>query len=65
MRLGIWEKINQTLVRKVRKAKGREEEPSLIIIDSQSVNVLNLFYSRSRGTSEPLAIVNSHLQTYS
>ncbi len=39
VRLGIWEKINQTLVREVRKAEGREEEPSLIIIDSQSVKL--------------------------
>ncbi len=39
VRLGTWEAINETLVREVRKAAGREEEPSLIIIDSQSVKL--------------------------
>ena len=39
VRLGIWEVLNDTLVREVRKAAGREEEPSLIIIDSQSVKL--------------------------
>ncbi len=39
VKLGIWEKINQTLVREVRKAEGREEEPSLIIIDSPAVKL--------------------------
>jgi putative transposase len=34
---GIWEKINEVLTRVVRKEAGREEEPSVAIIDSQSV----------------------------
>ena len=39
VRLGTWETINETLVREVRKAAGREEEPSLIIIDSPAVKL--------------------------
>lgn len=38
-RLGVWESINQMLVGEVRKCAGREEEPSLGIIDSQSVRL--------------------------
>jgi putative transposase len=34
---GIWEQINQRLVRRVRQAVGRDPEPSAAIIDSQSV----------------------------
>jgi putative transposase len=37
--LGVWEKINEALVRQVRSSEGREEEPSLTIIDSQSVKL--------------------------
>jgi transposase len=39
VRLGIWEHINAVLVRAVRLAEGRDEEPSLAIIDSQSVKL--------------------------
>ena len=39
MRLGVWEEINLALVKSVRQAAGREAEPSLIIIDSQSVKL--------------------------
>lgn len=39
VRLGIWEAINQELVRVVRQSVGREAEPSLTIIDSQSVKL--------------------------
>ncbi|NJR62411.1 MAG: transposase [Cyanobacteria bacterium CRU_2_1] len=39
VRLGVWEQINDALVRQVRQAEGREEEPSLVIIDSQSVRL--------------------------
>lgn len=39
VRLGIWEQINTVLVREVRLAAGREAEPSLAIIDSQSVRL--------------------------
>ena len=39
MRLGVWESINQALVGEVRQAVGRETEPSLGIIDSQSVRL--------------------------
>ena len=34
---GVWERINQKLFKTVRKVEGRDEEPSLVIIDSQSV----------------------------
>ena len=36
---GIWERINQALVSLVRRSVGREAEPSLTIIDSQSVQL--------------------------
>jgi transposase len=39
VRLGIWEQINTALVREARLAAGREAEPSLSIIDSQSVKL--------------------------
>lgn len=39
VRLGIWEQINAVLVQEVRLAEGREAEPSLAIIDSQSVKL--------------------------
>lgn len=34
---GSWERINDTLRERVRQHEGRESEPSLLIIDSQSV----------------------------
>jgi transposase len=39
VRLGIWEDINQALVSVVRQSVGRAAEPSLTIIDSQSVKL--------------------------
>ena len=36
-RCGLWQKINDALRRHVRRAEGRDEEPSAGIIDSQSV----------------------------
>lgn len=39
VRLGVWEQINDGLVRQVRTSQGREAEPSLVIIDSQSVKL--------------------------
>ncbi|MDX2242774.1 MAG: IS5 family transposase [Leptolyngbyaceae cyanobacterium bins.302] len=39
VRLGVWEAINRALVEQVRQREGREEEPSLGIIDSQSVGL--------------------------
>ncbi|MBM0745079.1 IS5 family transposase (plasmid) [Phormidium sp. CLA17] len=39
VRLGIWESINQALVHQVRRSAGRVGEPSLGIIDSQSVRL--------------------------
>ena len=37
VKLGLWEKINEHLVKLVRLAEGRDEQPSLTSIDSQSV----------------------------
>ena len=34
---GMWEKVNQALAQQVRVAAGREEQPSLGLLDSQSV----------------------------
>lgn len=39
VRLGVWERINTELVRQVRVEAGREAQPSLGIIDSQSVKL--------------------------
>jgi transposase len=39
VRTGRWDKINQILAQQVRQAQGREAQPSLILIDSQSVKV--------------------------
>lgn len=39
VRLGVWEQINDLLVRQVRQAAGRNAQPSLAIIDSQSVKL--------------------------
>jgi len=36
-REGLWQRINEVLVKKVRKKAGRHERPSATIIDSQSV----------------------------
>lgn len=39
-KIGVWEQINQKLLKTVRKIEGRDEEPSLVIIDSQSVRTV-------------------------
>jgi transposase len=39
VRLGVWEQINTALVKQVREHEGRNAEPSLVIIDSQSVKL--------------------------
>ena len=38
-RFGVLEQINGTMVQQVRVSEGREAEPSLVIIDSQSVKL--------------------------
>ena len=38
-RFGVLEQINSTMVQQVRVSEGREAEPSLVIIDSQSVKL--------------------------
>jgi|SRR5579863_2847250 len=37
---GTWERLNSALVRRVRVAEGRAEEPSAAILDSQSVKTV-------------------------
>lgn len=39
VRLGVWEAINLVLLQEVRQSVGREAQPSLTIIDSQSVKL--------------------------
>lgn len=39
VKLGVWEQINTALVEQVRTAAGREAQPSLAMIDSQSVKI--------------------------
>ena len=39
VRLGLWEQINHALVQQVRLQEGRTAQPSLAIIDSQSVKL--------------------------
>lgn len=39
VKLGVWEQVNITLVRAVRTSEGRDADPSLAIIDSQSVKL--------------------------
>lgn len=39
VKLGIWEQVNLTLSQQVRLQAGREAEPSLVIVDSQSVRL--------------------------
>jgi putative transposase len=37
VKTGLWQQINQSLVKQVRISQGRNEEPTLAIIDSRSV----------------------------
>lgn len=39
VRMGVWESINRSLVARIRESVGRESEPSLTVIDSQSVKL--------------------------
>lgn len=39
VRLGVWEQINAVLVQQVRVEEGRSAQPSLGVIDSQSVKL--------------------------
>lgn len=59
VKLGVWEQVNGILVQRVREADGRAAQPSLVIIDSQSVklgqkggmNTVWMDINRSRGAS--------------
>ena len=44
---GLWEQVQQAVVKKVRLQAGREESPSYAIIDSQSVKTI--YASEKRG----------------
>jgi transposase len=39
VKLGVWEQLNLALVEQVRSSAGRNPQPSLVIIDSQSVKL--------------------------
>jgi len=49
---GVWKRINQKLLKTVRKVESRDEEPSLIIIDSQSVRT-----AEKRGLNKELTVI--------
>jgi transposase len=53
VRLGLWEQINQALVQQVRVHEGRDAQPSLAIIDSQSVKL-----GQKGGKSRALTAIN-------
>lgn len=53
-KLGIWEQVNTALVGSLRKQAGREAEPSLVIIDSQSVRL-----GQKGGSVRPLALMDT------
>lgn len=40
VKTGVWKKINQQLIKLVRLGEGRDREPCLTIIDSQSVKTV-------------------------
>jgi putative transposase len=44
---GLWEKVQQAIVKKARAKEGRNESPSYAIIDSQSVKTI--YVSDDRG----------------
>lgn len=53
VKLGLWEQINYALVCEVRVSEGREAQPSLAIIDSQSVKL-----GQKGGTNRALMVIN-------
>jgi len=44
---GLWEEVQQAIVKKVRVSEGRRDSPSYAIIDSQSVKTV--YASEKRG----------------
>lgn len=65
VKLGVWEQINAVLVECVRQAAGRNPQPSLGMIDSQSVKLGQkggrksglMATKRSKGTSVTLLLM--------
>src|SRR5262245_17441973 len=62
-RAGLWERLNDVLRRRVRKAEGRDEEPSAGLIDSQSAKGTRTSGSNGydagkkvKGTKRPLLV---------
>lgn len=45
---GVWEQLNDTLVIKERRRQGREETPSMVVVDSQSIKTV-AFVSEETG----------------
>ncbi|MEM9507417.1 MAG: transposase [Cyanobacteria bacterium P01_E01_bin.35] len=54
---GVWEQINRKLLKTVRTIEGRDEEPSLVIIASQSVRTVE----KRRENRELMAIRKSRV----
>lgn len=50
---GDWQRMHDTLRRQVREAAGRQEEPSALILDSQSVKTDEIGGPRGRSDSMP------------
>jgi putative transposase len=53
VKTGVWERINAHLGKLERVAEGRDEQPSLVIIDSQSVRA-----AEKRGLSKGSMVTN-------
>ncbi len=52
VRTGVWKRMNDYLVRLVRRSEGRDEEPRLTVIDSRSVRT-----AEKRGKSKAMMAI--------